>query len=88
MGHAVVPCIHAALQEWSARRHRNITYVLKGQNNMTEMYSAIAADVIIPEDSATQKNPLLMKDILSADHVTICLFWISERLLIYTCFVK
>lgn len=46
-GHAVVENIHNALQQWCALHHRNVNYILKGQNCFTEMYSAIEAEVPI-----------------------------------------
>ena len=49
---------------------KTVHYVLKGTNCLTEMYSAIAADVPIPGDSSTQKNPLMMREFTSAKRVS------------------
>lgn len=49
-GHSVYPPLNEALQKWATRRAKSITYVLKGQNLRTEMYSAVAADVEDPTD--------------------------------------
>lgn len=38
-------------------------------NCLTEMYSAIAAEVPIASDPETQKNEGLLKALLAADHV-------------------
>lgn len=43
-GHAVSPILLPALLNWSKTRERSITWVLKGQNNRTEMYSALKAE--------------------------------------------
>ena len=45
------------------------TPVLKGTNCLTEMYSAIAADVPIESDKSTQKNPVMMRHLTSAKSV-------------------
>jgi len=71
-GHAVVPTLNAALQEWCGVNMKTVHYVLKGTNCLTEMYSAIAADVPIPGDSSTQKNPLMMREFTSAKRLIVC----------------
>ena len=50
----MVPVLNAALQEWAANKKKNIHYVSKGMNCLTEMYSAIAADVVMDDDKDTQ----------------------------------
>ena len=55
-GHAVSPALLPALNAWSERRERSITWVLKGQNNRTEMYSALKAEVPVMDDPATKLN--------------------------------
>lgn len=45
VGHAVVQNIHDAIQKWSLSNMKSIKYVMKGQNCLTEMYSAIEAEV-------------------------------------------
>ena len=47
-GQAVSPALLPALEKWSERRGRSVTWVLKGQNNRTEMYSALKAEVPNP----------------------------------------
>ena len=44
-GHAVHPPLAEALHNWAARKGSTISWVLKGQNNRTEMYSALKAEV-------------------------------------------
>lgn len=41
----MVADIHSALQEWCTHQHKNVSYVMKGQNCLTEMYSGIEAEV-------------------------------------------
>ena len=55
-GHAIVANINEALQEWSLYSQRPVTYVMKGQNCRTEMYSALEAEVMDPSDFSTGLN--------------------------------
>ena len=55
-GAAIVKPIEDALRTWSKKHKRDVFYVLKGMNNKTEMYSALKAEVIDPEDPRTQIN--------------------------------
>jgi len=71
-GHAVVPCLNQALQEWCGTNKKTVHYVLKGTNCLTEMYSAIAADVPMPDDPSTQRNPLMMREFTAAKRLIIC----------------
>ena len=71
-GHAVVPELNAALQEWSAARLRPVDYVLKGMNCMTEMYSAISAEVEVPDDPSTATNTALVETLRGFDRVLCC----------------
>jgi hypothetical protein len=41
----VVDNIHRAANAWSTHHFKNIDYILKGQNCLTEMYSMIEAEV-------------------------------------------
>ena len=68
-GHNVVPVLNRALQEWAYARSRAITYVNKGTNCDTEMYSAIKAEFEIAEDKSTQANAELLSQLRSADKV-------------------
>lgn len=53
MGHALSYPLSQALQEWSVKNGREVDYIRKGQNNMTEMYSAFSElgseEIVIPE---------------------------------------
>ena len=71
-GHCIVPAINEALQEWAAYSHRPVTYVMKGQNCRTEMYSALEAEVIDPLDHSTALNNDLLSLLKVADRVRNC----------------
>ena len=71
-GHAVSPVLMPALDEWSEVRGRAITWVLKGQNNRTEMYSALKAEVPVPGDPATRMNTALVETLKAHRQVVIC----------------
>jgi len=72
VGHAVSPALMPALEEWSEKRGRAVTWVLKGQNNRTEMYSALKAEVPVKDDPATGLNMQLVETLASHSQVVIC----------------
>ena len=55
-GHNVNGFIFDALLAWTEKYNKNVQYVMKGQNALTEHYSALAADVPIEEDKSTMLN--------------------------------
>lgn len=71
-GHAVVPVLNTALQEWVKAKMKTVTYIHKGTNCRTEMYSAIAAEVPMNDDPSTQSNQGLLRDLSKADTLFIC----------------
>ena len=73
-GHTVVPVINDALQEWAACSNRTVTYILKGQNSRTEMFSILEAEVEDPLDNSTAFNSRLMSMFRSAERVRICFY--------------
>jgi nicotinamidase-related amidase len=59
--------LSAAFDRWldhHASQSREIQYVLKGENRLTEMYSALAAEVPIPSDPSTLYNTKLRDQLL------------------------
>mmetsp|Transcript_15741 Transcript_15741/g.15093 ORF Transcript_15741/g.15093 Transcript_15741/m.15093 type:complete len:194 (+) Transcript_15741:357-938(+) len=72
VGHAVVENIHNAIQEWSLLNIRSIEYVMKGQNCLTEMYSAIEAEIPQSKDPQTKTNMILIDKLCQADKLIIC----------------
>jgi len=71
-GHSVVPVINDALQRWAERSKRAVTYVMKGQNLRTEMYSALMAEVEDPSDPNTAINDELLNMLKISDRVLVC----------------
>ena len=69
-GHAVKPALFNALCTWESER-RQVDYIHKGANAMTEHYSAIRADVPDPQDPATQPNLALIETLRHAETVLI-----------------
>jgi len=69
-GHAIVDDIQQALHEWMERTGGSVEWVLKGQNLLTEMYSALEADV--PVSSATSFNQKLFESLVKSDRLWVC----------------
>ena len=69
-GHCIVDNVREAMEEWSENTGGSVQWVLKGQNLLTEMYSALAADV--PVCLATSFNNKLQKSLLSSDKLIVC----------------
>jgi nicotinamidase-related amidase len=60
-GHTLQSSIAQALATWEQSSHRNALKILKGQNPLTEQYSAVRAEVPRAEDSTTQTNQILVQ---------------------------
>lgn len=72
-GHKVVPVIQEALDFWlSHHPEKKILTVEKGMNNMTEMYSAIAAEVPVPDDPLTSTNYKFLEQLKKSKKLVIC----------------
>lgn len=71
-GHGVVPELCTALQEWSERNHRLVTYLWKGTNPKAEMYSAFKAEVVVPNAPETQLNTKILKRMQGYDNILVC----------------
>jgi len=71
-GHAVSPILLPSLLRWSENRERSITWVLKGQNNRTEMYSALKAEVELDDDPTTKLNTDLIATLATHSLVIVC----------------
>jgi len=60
-GHCVREVVQSALLAWEIKYNKSVHYVLKGNNSLTEHYSAIRAEVVIPEkevDTGSNKGIL------------------------------
>ncbi|WP_431100064.1 cysteine hydrolase [Roseateles noduli] len=69
-GHNVHGELAAALGRWEAARLRTVEKVLKGQNPLTEQYSAVRAEVPIASDPRTQTNRALVDRIVDFPGLT------------------
>jgi len=69
-GHCVVDPIMKAIDEWSMSTGGSVEYVLKGQNLITESYSALEAEV--PVTKGTSFNEALQKRLEESDHLLVC----------------
>ncbi len=59
-GHNIQSDVLAAIGEWEFQVQRGAFKVLKGQNPLTEQYSAVRAEVPSPDDPRTQTNHQLI----------------------------
>ena len=69
-GFCMVKEVHDALEEWSMKTGGSIEWVLKGQNLLTESYSALEAEV--PVNQTTSHNQSLFESLLETDRLLIC----------------
>jgi len=71
-GHSVQPEIMDSILEWEQVSNGAASFVLKGNNSLTEHYSAMKAEVEIESDPNTQYNWKLLEELKSFDRVIIC----------------
>ena len=72
-GHNVSPIIEAALSEWELEHAKSVSYTMKGRNSLTEHYSAIKAEVIVPGDEKhTGVNTALLEELKMHKSLLIC----------------
>jgi len=62
-GHNIVAGLAQALAAWETARQQPATLVLKGLNPMTEQYSAVRAEVPLPDDPRTTTNAALLQQV-------------------------
>eukprot|EP01038_Epipyxis_sp_PR26KG_P015394 gene15394-20761_t len=70
-GQKIFPPLAHSLEIWKEKRLRDIVLVHKGMNNLTEMYSAIEAEVPLPFDVQTFKNAPLVEKLKHARKLII-----------------
>ncbi len=66
------PSILAAINEWAESRMSEVTFVWKGTNCLTEMYSALRADVPDESDDRTLLNEGLLRALRESSSVIVC----------------
>jgi nicotinamidase/pyrazinamidase len=69
-GHGMVDTVFKAMNEWSEQTGRSVEWVMKGQNLLTEMYSALAADVPVTRDTAF--NEKLQVSLMESSKLLVC----------------
>jgi hypothetical protein len=69
VGHCVVDNIQLQLEEWASKRGKCVNYVYKSANNLTELYSAIGAEVPVDSDRSTYRNTELLDALFEANKV-------------------
>lgn len=69
-GHCIVEEVMNALNEWCASTGKSIEFVMKGQNLLTEMYSALRAEVEVSPDTVLNKK--LLDTLKSSDRILVC----------------
>lgn len=70
-GHNIQSDLATALDRWSAARVRNIDFVTKGTNVLTEHYGALMAEVPNPKDPSTQLNGRFLAMLQEADVIVV-----------------
>ena len=70
VGHGLVDGVLTAVNDWSNATGKSVEWVLKGQNILTEMYSALAADVPVSTDTAF--NAALQDSLYKTDRLFVC----------------
>lgn len=69
-GHTVEPQIQQAVRAWDVHHFKkNVHHIHKGMNCLTEMYSAIRAEVEIETDPSTTQNTELLHELRKAGKV-------------------
>lgn len=71
VGHSIEPNILTGLEYWSKCSDKKVHYIRKGRNDMTEMYSALKAEVPQDDDPSTQLNMELINSLNRFDYVLI-----------------
>jgi len=70
-GHAITQVLSDSITRWEWASGRNCDRVLKGQNTMTEQYSAFRADVPRADDARTLINRSLLERLGGGDEVLL-----------------
>jgi nicotinamidase-related amidase len=71
-GHNVHPEIQEAVSNWAETHMKEVLFVWKGQNCLTEMYSALRADVPIVDDPRTHLNVNLIRTLRQSKRLFVC----------------
>jgi nicotinamidase/pyrazinamidase len=80
-GNTLVTTISDAMMEWSRKTGGSVEWVNKGQNLLTEMYSALCAEV--PVTKETSFNYELLESVSTIDDMSLLVFLMALSLLAY-----
>jgi nicotinamidase/pyrazinamidase len=69
-GHGMVDVVFDAIQEWSQVTGGSVEWIFKGENILTESYSALEAEV--PVCMMTSFNSTLQASLEQSDHLLVC----------------
>ena len=72
VGHAVCPHVQGAIHQWEEDHSTCARYVMKGNNALTEHYSALKAEVKVENDPNTDFNTALFDELRKFDRVLVC----------------
>lgn len=70
-GHSVQSELFDALTQWEASKNRSVNFIRKGENPLTEHYSAIQAEVPNANDPATQRNDTLIDALRDSETIYV-----------------
>ena len=70
-GNCIYSPLYEALTKWEEKQFAMVDYVTKGSNIYTEHYSAVAAEVVAPDDPTTQINTTLINALMEADMIAV-----------------
>jgi len=72
VGQQVVPELQTALDLWSVHSGKQVQLIHKGMNNLTEMYSAVKAEVPLSADLSTDTNVPFVQELAKATKLVVC----------------
>lgn len=70
-GHNVYPPLLKKIHEWEEKTGKTARYVIKGNNMLTEHYSAMKAEVVMKDDPNTSFNSSLMTILKKFDKIIV-----------------
>jgi len=68
-GMEVFEPIQKSLNNWEEKSNQKVTYILKGQNPLSEHYGAFKAEVDDSQSSASSLNETVLKELLNFDEI-------------------
>lgn len=72
VGHSIIPMINDSLLDWVEVRMRKVGYVMKGTSCLTDMQSAIIADVQLENDPSCSLDEHLLGRLQACDRLIVC----------------